>query len=77
MDGGYALERARQKTSLAAYLIHYAILITDRESLKKKILAALLGNFAGQDRGLSPEDVQKFEQTAAPGWENYRHQNLP
>ena len=28
----------------------------------KKINAAILGNFGGQDRGIPPEDVKKFQQ---------------
>jgi carboxymethylenebutenolidase len=59
MGGGYSLDVALQEPTLAADVINYGHLATDRESLKK-INAPLLGLFGGQDRGITPEDVHKF-----------------
>jgi len=61
MGGGYSLDVALQEPTLAADVINYGHLATDSESLKK-INAAILGIFGGQDRGIPVEDVKKFEQ---------------
>ena len=61
MGGGYALDVALQEPDLAALVINYGHLATDREALKK-INAPILGLFGGQDRGITPDDVHKFEQ---------------
>lgn len=62
MGGGYSLDVALQEPTLAADVINYGHLATDSESLKK-IDAAILGIFGGQDRGIPVEDVKKFEQS--------------
>src|SRR5437588_6034753 len=62
MGGGYSLDVALQEPTLTAAVIHYGHLATDREQLKK-INAAILGIFGGQDRGIPVDDVKKFEQT--------------
>ncbi|HWY59130.1 MAG TPA: dienelactone hydrolase family protein [Terriglobales bacterium] len=61
MGGGYSLDVALQEPTLTADVINYGHLATDQESLKK-INAAILGIFGGQDRGIPVEDVRKFEQ---------------
>jgi carboxymethylenebutenolidase len=61
MGGGYSLDVALQEPTLAADVINYGHLATDSESIKK-INAAILGIFGGQDRGITPDDVKKFEQ---------------
>ncbi len=61
MGGGYSLDLALQEPTLAADVIHYGHLATDPDNLKK-INAPVLGVFGGQDKGISPEDVKKFEQ---------------
>lgn len=61
MGGGYALDVALQEPDLAALVINYGHLATDPETLKK-INASVLGLFGGQDRGITPDDVHKFEQ---------------
>jgi carboxymethylenebutenolidase len=61
MGGGYALDVALQEPDLAAVVINYGHLATDPEALKK-INASILGIFGGQDRGIPPSDVHKFEQ---------------
>lgn len=59
--GGYSLDVALQEPTLAADVINYGHLATDQESLKR-INAAILGLFGGQDHGISVDDVKKFEQ---------------
>jgi len=61
MGGGYSLDVALQEPTLTAAVINYGHLASDPESLKK-IHASILGLFGGQDRGIPPEDVKKFEQ---------------
>src|ERR1700690_2413959 len=61
MGGGYSLDVALQEPTLTAAVINYGHLASDSESLKK-INASILGLFGGQDRGILPEDVKKFEQ---------------
>ena len=60
MGGGYSLDLALNDPKLTASVINYGHLATDDASLKK-INAALLGIFGGQDRGISVTDVNKFE----------------
>jgi carboxymethylenebutenolidase len=60
MGGGYSLDVALQEPDLAATVINYGHLATDTEALKK-INAPILGLFGGQDHGISPDDVHKFE----------------
>jgi carboxymethylenebutenolidase len=62
MGGGYALDVALQEPTLAAAVINYGHLATDTEALKK-INAPILGLFGAQDKGITHEDVQKFERT--------------
>jgi carboxymethylenebutenolidase len=62
MGGGYSLDVALQEPSLAADVINYGHLATDADALKK-INAPILGLFGGQDRGIPPDDVHKFEAT--------------
>jgi carboxymethylenebutenolidase len=61
MGGGYALDTALLEPTLGAAVINYGHLATDPAELKK-INAATLGIFGGQDRGIPVEDVRKFEQ---------------
>jgi carboxymethylenebutenolidase len=60
MGGGYSLDVALQEPTLAADVINYGHLATDTEALKK-INAPILGLFGGQDQGITPDDVHKFE----------------
>jgi len=62
MGGGYSLDVALTEPTLAATVINYGHLATDPDSLKK-INAPILGLFGGQDRGITPDDVKKFEQS--------------
>ena len=61
MGGGYALDVALVEPHLAAAVINYGHLATDPADLKK-INAPILGLFGGQDRGITPDDVKKFQQ---------------
>jgi carboxymethylenebutenolidase len=61
MGGGYALDVALQEPTLKADVINYGHLATDPESIAK-INASVLGFFGAQDRGISVDDVKKFEQ---------------
>jgi len=60
MGGGYSLDVALQEPTLTATVINYGHLATDPAALGK-INAAILGNFGGQDQGIPPADVKKFE----------------
>jgi carboxymethylenebutenolidase len=61
MGGGYSLNVALREPTLAAAVINYGHLADDPASLKK-INAAVLGIFGGQDRGIPVDDVKKFEE---------------
>jgi carboxymethylenebutenolidase len=60
MGGGYSLNLALNDPKLKAAVINYGHLAADEATLKK-INAAILGIFGGQDRGIPPADVNKFE----------------
>jgi carboxymethylenebutenolidase len=61
MGGGYSLNVALAEPTLTAAVINYGHLATDPAALHK-INAAILGNFGGQDQGIPPDDVRKFEE---------------
>jgi dienelactone hydrolase len=61
MGGGYALDLALPDPTLAADVINYGHLATDPNGLNQ-INAPILGIFGGQDGGITPDDVKKFEQ---------------
>lgn len=61
MGGGYSLDLALLEPALTVSVINYGHLAADESSLKK-INAALLGIFGGQDRGIPVSDVRQFEQ---------------
>jgi carboxymethylenebutenolidase len=60
MGGGYSLNLAIADPKLKAAVINYGHLASDDATLKK-INAAILGIFGGQDKGIPPADVKKFE----------------
>jgi carboxymethylenebutenolidase len=60
MGGGYAVQLAVADPNLRAVAINYGSLPTDKTALGK-IHAAVLGNFGGLDRGITPDDVHAFE----------------
>jgi carboxymethylenebutenolidase len=59
MGGGYALAFAVAEPRLRAAAINYGKLVTSADKIAA-IHAALLGDFAGQDRGIPPDDVRTF-----------------
>ena len=59
MGGGYSLDLAISDPKLKATVINYGHLASDEATLKK-INAAILGIFGGQDKGIPVEDVRKF-----------------
>ncbi|HEX8813731.1 MAG TPA: dienelactone hydrolase family protein, partial [Terracidiphilus sp.] len=60
MGGGFAAQLAIAEPELRAVAINYGALPTDKTALAK-INAAVLGNFGGQDRGITPDSVHAFE----------------
>ena len=60
MGGGYSLDLAIADPKLKAAVVNYGHLAADDATLAK-INADILGIFGGQDRGISPADVNKFE----------------
>ncbi len=60
MGGGYSLDVALQEPTLKADVINYGHLATDDSTLQK-INAPILGLFGGQDQGITPDSVKKFE----------------
>jgi carboxymethylenebutenolidase len=60
MGGGYALDLAIADPKLKAAVINYGHLASDKATLRK-IHAAVLGIFGGQDKGIPVADVHKFE----------------
>lgn len=58
--GGRSLDVALQEPTLAADVINYGPPATDPEALKR-INAPILGLYGGQDQGIPPEAVHKFE----------------
>jgi carboxymethylenebutenolidase len=59
MGGGYALALAVAEPRLRAAVVNYGRLVTAPEKVHA-IQAAVLGNFAGLDRGIAPDDVRDF-----------------
>ena len=60
MGGGYALDVAINEPHLAADVINYGRLATERSTLQK-IHAPILGVFGAQDRGIPVDSVRAFE----------------
>jgi carboxymethylenebutenolidase len=60
MGGGYAIQLAVAAPDLKAVAVNYGALPTDKSALAS-IRAAVLGNFGGQDRGITPDSVHAFE----------------
>ena len=59
MGGGFAAQLAVADPDLRAVAINYGSLPTDPAALKQ-IRAAILGNFGGLDKGITPQDVNDF-----------------
>jgi carboxymethylenebutenolidase len=63
MGGGYSLSLALADRTLAGAVIYYGRLVTDDGAIRS-LEVPLLGNFGGQDKGISPESVREFEKKA-------------
>ena len=61
MGGGYALSLAVGSDDLAACVVYYGRLITNRAALKR-IAAPVIGFFGEEDRGIPAASVKTFEQ---------------
>jgi carboxymethylenebutenolidase len=59
MGGGWSIQLAETEPRLAACVVNYGALPTSAEIIEK-IKAPVLGNFGGQDRGITPDSVQAF-----------------
>lgn len=64
MGGGFAAQLAVADPNLKAVVINYGSLPTDDSALRQ-IHAAVLGNFGGLDRGITPDDVHAFASAMA------------
>jgi len=62
MGGGFSIQLAVHQPRLAACVVNYGALPTDPNDLQQ-IFAPVLGNFGGQDRGITPADVKAFEKS--------------
>lgn len=60
MGGGLSLQLAIHEPRLAACVVNYGSLPTDRTEVEK-IQAPVLGNFGADDRGIPPSAVHAFE----------------
>jgi carboxymethylenebutenolidase len=61
MGGRYALALATEDPQLAAVVAYYGAPPTEAEAIAR-IKAPVLGNFGGEDKGPSPEQVKAFEE---------------
>jgi carboxymethylenebutenolidase len=59
MGGGYALGFAVSEPGVKAAVVNYGKLVTAPERIQA-LHGAILGNFAGEDRGIPPADVRAF-----------------
>lgn len=62
MGGGFALKLAAREPRLKAVVVNYGHLLTAPEAIDA-IQPALLGNFAENDAGIPPADVNAFAET--------------
>ena len=60
MGGHYSLELATEEPALAATVAYYGAPPTDAAAIAR-IKAPVLGNYGGEDKGPSPEQVKAFE----------------
>lgn len=68
MGGGFSLQAALNIPNLNACVVNYGSLVTDDEI--KKINCPILGIFGEKDRGISPNDVKKFEESLKDAGKN-------
>jgi carboxymethylenebutenolidase len=61
MGGGFSLLLAVNESRLAACVVNYGSLPTDKDEIQR-IQAPVLGNFGAEDRGIPPSAVGAFEE---------------
>jgi carboxymethylenebutenolidase len=61
MGGGYSLLLAVNEPKLAACVVNYGSMPTDKAAIQQ-IQAPVLGNFGAEDRGIPPSAVEDFEE---------------
>jgi carboxymethylenebutenolidase len=64
LGAGHALELAMDDKRLAALVVHYGEVSTDRKRIKR-INCPVLGIFASQDGWVTPQQVEAFDQALA------------
>ena len=69
MGGGWSVKLAEDQPKLAAFVVNYGPLPTDR-AIIAKIKAPMLGNFGADDKGIPPESVKAFEAAMKANGEN-------
>ncbi len=69
MGGGYSLSLALADPTLAGGVLYYGRLLTDDATIGS-LQVPLLGNFGGQDQGISPESVRAFAKKAKAAGKN-------
>jgi carboxymethylenebutenolidase len=62
MGGGLSLQLAIHQPRLAACVVNYGSLPTDPNDIQQ-IMAPVLGNFGAEDKGITPADVNAFDNT--------------
>lgn len=60
MGGGWSIRLAEDQPKLAAFVVNYGSLPTDK-AIIAKINAPMMGNFGAEDKGIPPESVEAFE----------------
>lgn len=60
MGGRYSIRLAAADPGIRACVMYYGAPISDEEAIRR-IQAAVLGNFGGEDKGPSPDQVRRFE----------------
>lgn len=60
MGGGWSIKFAVDQPKLAACIVNYGPLPTDSANIAR-IKAPVLGNFGGDDRGITPDSVRAFD----------------
>ena len=76
MGGKYALLLATEEPTLAAAVAYYGAPPTDAAAIAR-IKAPVLGNFGGEDKGPSPEQVKAFEAAMKKAGKTRRREDLP
>jgi carboxymethylenebutenolidase len=76
MGGRYSFALAVAEPALAAAVVYYGAPPTDPADIQK-IKAPILGNFGGDDKGPSPDDVKKFDEAARAAGKSFDHKIYP